>query len=58
VSGVRRLLNEGALKELEDVQISLGERKPQRRKPKPKETPEQTGIQEILHTEGDEELKS
>ena len=43
VSGVRRLLNEGALKELENVRISLRERKPQRRKRKPKEMPEQTG---------------
>jgi len=55
VSGIRRLLNEGALKELEEVRISLTGRRPKRRKRKPKETPEETSVSEVPDTEGDEE---
>ena len=35
VGGVRRLLNETALGELEDIRISLPDRKPRERKPRP-----------------------
>lgn len=40
MSGVRRLLNETALSELENVRISIPDGKPQRRKPKTKEPSE------------------
>ena len=40
VSGVRRLLNETALTELEGIRISFPERKPTKRQPKPKASPE------------------
>ena len=36
IGGIRRLLNETALGELENIRISLPERKAERRKPKPK----------------------
>jgi len=39
VGGVRRLLNEAALVELENIHLTLPERKPGRTKPKAKETP-------------------
>jgi len=39
VSGVRRLLNETALTELEGISISFPERKPKRRQPKPQHAP-------------------
>ncbi len=40
VSGVRRLLNETALTELEGIRISFQERTPRQRKPKPTPSPE------------------
>lgn len=47
VSGIRRLLNESALKELENVRILLGERKPPRRKQRKTEgAPEEPSTQE------------
>jgi predicted type IV restriction endonuclease len=57
VSGIRRLLNEAALKELENVRILLGERKPPRRRQrKAKEAPEQPDTQEVpTTTEGNRE---
>ncbi len=55
VSGVRRLLNEAALGELENVRLSLPERKPTRRRRKTKKPPEETAAPEmpsIEETEG------
>ena len=46
VGGARRLLNETALGELEDIRISLTNRKPRGRKPRPtasKSTPDVNG---------------
>ena len=46
VSGIRRLLNEAALTELENVRFSLSERKPQKRQRKAKKEIEQAAASE------------
>jgi predicted type IV restriction endonuclease len=52
VSGIRRLLNESALKELENVRILLGERKPSRRRQRRAEgAPEEPSIEETTTEE-------
>jgi len=53
VSRIRRLLNESALKELENVRILLGERKPPRKKRgKTEEVREQPSTQGRTEEEG------
>ena len=56
VSGVRRLLNETALTELENVRVSLPEQKPRVRRTKAKKSSQQTTAPEISVNEETEEL--
>lgn len=51
VAGIRRLLNETALTELENVRISIPDGKPRRRQRKAKETTQQTAAQEAPKAE-------
>lgn len=51
VSGVRRMLNEAALTELENVRLSLPDRKPRRKKQKPKQSSKETTASKISITE-------
>ncbi len=55
MSGIRRMLNEVALTELENVRFTLPERKTQRRKKKTKESTEETTATDASITEKTEE---
>lgn len=57
VSGVRRLLNEIALTELENVRVSLANRKPTRKKQKAKQQPEGGIVSEVSPVEEDKQLQ-
>ena len=55
VSGIRRLLNEAALTELENARFSLLERKPQKRQRKAKKAPETPATSKASDTGSEEE---
>ncbi len=54
ISGIRRLLNEVALTELENVRVSLPVQKPRRKRKKTKETSQETTTREISAVEAKE----